>query len=151
MRNSTEIEELLNAKLHHIGIVVKDISFGIEVLNPLNLTPGTGPESDAVQKVTASFVKATPDCDVYLELLEPSSPDSPISGHLAKGGGLHHLCFEVDDIALACDKLVEKEYRLVTGPVACPGIDRSFGSKTEGARIAFFLTPMKLLIELVEI
>lgn len=118
------------------------------MMGSLGLKKSTPPELDPVQKVNATFIEIVPDQGVYLELLEPVSEDSPISSYLKKGGGLHHLCFEVDDVDAACDRLGKKGYRCVTYPTACLGFDRSFG--LEGTRIAFFLAPMRLLVELVE-
>jgi len=135
-------------RLNHIGFVVDDIEGAVRVMSALGLKKSTPPEPDPVQKVNAAFVEIVPDQGVYLELLEPVSGDSPISGHLEKGGGLHHLCFEVVDMDAACARLGSEGYRCVTRPTACVGFDRSFG--LEGTRIAFFLTPMRLLVELVE-
>ena len=135
-------------RLNHIGLVVEDIERAVRILRSLGLKKCTSPEMDPVQRVNATFVEIVPDQDVYIELLEPAAEDSPISAHLKKGGGLHHLCFEVVDMDAACAGLGREGYRCVTGPTHCRGFDRSFG--LAGTRIAFFMAPIRLLVELVE-
>lgn len=135
-------------RLNHIGLVVKDVEEAALSLSGLGLKMKNRPEPDPIQRVNAAFVEIVPNQGVYLELLEPSSADSPISGYLEKGGGLHHLCFEVADIQSACEGLKKMGYRCISGPTDCQGFDRSFG--LEGTRIAFFWAPMRLLVELVE-
>jgi methylmalonyl-CoA/ethylmalonyl-CoA epimerase len=49
-----------------------------------------------------------------IELLEPLSPDSPISKFLEKRGeGIHHICFQVDDIELALERLKAEGVKLI--------------------------------------
>jgi methylmalonyl-CoA/ethylmalonyl-CoA epimerase len=137
--------------LHHIGLVVSDITKAERALLALGLSPGNPPEPDPIQRVAASFVDLTGRGEVFLELLEPTAVDSPISGHLAKKGGLHHLCFRVEDIEAAYRGLVEAGYRPISPPQDCAGMDRSFGRKpTRPSRVAFLLAPIQLLIELLE-
>jgi methylmalonyl-CoA/ethylmalonyl-CoA epimerase len=52
-----------------------------------------------------------------IELLEPLGEASPIARFLARspGGGLHHLCYEVEDIRAARDRLVAKGARVLGG------------------------------------
>jgi methylmalonyl-CoA/ethylmalonyl-CoA epimerase len=135
-------------RLNHIGLVVEDIEAAARALSLLGLKKRNLPEEDPVQKVNATFIEVVPDQDVYIELLEPTAEDSPICGHLKKGGGLHHLCFEVTDLDAVCAGLEMDGYRCITGPTDCRGFDRCFG--LEGSRIAFFMAPMRLLVELVD-
>jgi methylmalonyl-CoA/ethylmalonyl-CoA epimerase len=135
-------------RLNHIGLVVEDIEAAAQALSLLGLKKRTLPEEDHAQKVNATFIEVVPDQDVHIELLEPTAEDSPISGYLKKGGGLHHLCFEVSDMDAACTGLERDGFRCITEPTYCRGFDRSFG--LEGTRIAFFMTPIRLLVELVD-
>jgi methylmalonyl-CoA/ethylmalonyl-CoA epimerase len=49
-----------------------------------------------------------------VELLEPMGDDSPVGRFLAsKGPGIHHICFEVDDIEAECARLREQGLRLL--------------------------------------
>jgi methylmalonyl-CoA/ethylmalonyl-CoA epimerase len=139
-------------RLHHIGLVVPRLSELVEVFRSLGLKQATQPEPDPIQKVTASFIASEKGDEIYIELLEPLSDDSPVTKFLKKlGGGLHHLCFEVDDIDSTVNELEKKGFRLVSPPVECLGYDRSFRpGSTHPTKIAFFLLPNKILIELLQ-
>ena len=99
-------------RLNHVAIAVPDLAaasalyrgtLGAEVSEPLDL-----PEHG----VTTVFV-ALP--NTKLELLHPLGEGSPIAGFLAKNpaGGIHHLCYEVDDILAARDRLVAEGARVL--------------------------------------
>ncbi|MFX5734609.1 VOC family protein, partial [Acinetobacter baumannii] len=64
----------------------------------------TAPSVQAAHGVTVVFVELP---NTKIEFLEPLGPDSPIARFLDKNpdGGIHHLCYEVDDIIAARDKL----------------------------------------------
>lgn len=142
----------MSIKLNHIGLVVRDIQKSAEILRTLGLKERTQPEPDPIQKVTACFITAGADQAIHIELLEPTDESSPITNFLSKRGeGLHHLCFEVDDIDLATDELKQKGFQVVSPPVECIGYDRSFRSQcTVNTKIAFLMLPNKLLIELLQ-
>ena len=91
-------------RLNHVAIVVPDVTkaaavyrdtLGARVSQPVPLPP---------HGVTVVFVELP---NGKVELLEPLGPDSPICGFLERNphGGMHHLCYEVDDILLARDRL----------------------------------------------
>ena len=81
--------------LDHIGIAVRSLDERRNVYEALGLEL-SGEETVAEQKVRVAFLPVE---GSRIELLEPTAPDSPIAGFLAKRGeGLHHLCFQVDDI-----------------------------------------------------
>jgi methylmalonyl-CoA/ethylmalonyl-CoA epimerase len=139
-------------KLNHIGVVVQDVLEIAEVLRALGLKPLAQPEPDPVQKVTACFMAEEGAEKVHIELLEPMDTQSPIARFLDnKGGGLHHLCFEVDDIDAATKDLEQKGFKVISEPVECIGYDRSFNlGSNASTRIAFLMTSNKLLIELLQ-
>lgn len=139
-------------RLDHIGLVVENISEFSEILRDLGLEQMTHTEVEPIQKVSGRFVLAGEGQEVYIELLEPLGEESPIRNFLAKrGGGLHHLCFEVEDIDKAAKQLVEKGFEMVCAPVECVGYDAVFNRACEqSTRIAFFVVSDELLIELVE-
>ena len=90
-------------KLHHIGIVVKNIQTSLGELGKyLEFQETTVPMSIESQKVNVCFLKTS---DVYLELIEPIGNDSPVKKISEIGGGFHHLCFEVDDIFEEIERL----------------------------------------------
>lgn len=142
----------MKVRLSHIGLVVQSISEYSDMFRLLGLNKITKPEPDPIQKVLASFVTAGEDQKIHIELLEPTDENSPISNFLKKrGGGLHHLCFEVDDIKKTADELLRKGFRMVSEPVECIGYDRSFKDTCgKGTKIAFFLISDKILIEFLQ-
>ncbi|HEC92352.1 MAG TPA: methylmalonyl-CoA epimerase [Candidatus Atribacteria bacterium] len=130
-------------KLHHIGIVVKDLRKSLkEYQEVLNLKQIGVPHHEKRQKVIAGFLSWGSLEGTTLELLEPVGEDSPVYKFMKKDGGIHHICFEVDDIEKEVDELREKGGKVVCEPVSCTGF--------EGRRIAFILTLENLLIEFVE-
>ena len=90
-------------KLHHVGIVVKNIQKSLgELTQYLDFESTTVPSLVGSQKVNICFLKTN---NVFLELIEPAEENSPVSDFIKKGGGFHHLCFEVDDIHLELEKM----------------------------------------------
>jgi methylmalonyl-CoA/ethylmalonyl-CoA epimerase len=84
-------------KIHHVGVVVASLDDGLrfwrDVLG-LELTKSATIED---QGVRAALLKAG---DSEIELLEPLRADSGVGKFLARrGGGLHHVCFQTDDVA----------------------------------------------------
>ena len=99
-------QELFRLKLHHIGIVVKNIQESIgELTKFLNFESTTVPTLVGSQKVNVCFLKTN---NVYIELIEPAEENSPISAFTDNGGGFHHICFEVSDIHKEAEKMVMK-------------------------------------------
>jgi methylmalonyl-CoA/ethylmalonyl-CoA epimerase len=126
-------------KLDHIGIAVKSLD-AAKIYQDLGLRIDHV-ETVETQKVKTAFLSVG---DSNLELLEPTSPDSPIAKFIEKRGeGIHHICLRVDDIEAQLASLREKGYRLINeAPV--PG--------AHGCRVAF-LHPSAgngVLIELSE-
>ncbi|HVG22715.1 MAG TPA: methylmalonyl-CoA epimerase [Thermoanaerobaculia bacterium] len=129
----------MKTTLDHIGIAVKSLDaaniyklLGLDVQHT---------EHVPTQKVNTAFLSVG---DSNLELLEPTSPDSPIARFIEKRGeGIHHICLRVDDIESHLERLKAAGYRLVNeSPV--PG--------AHGCRVAF-LHPSAgngVLIELSE-
>lgn len=129
-------------KLHHIGIVVPKIQESIgELTKYLKFETISLPTLIGSQKVNVCFLNVG---QVFLELIEPASDDSPVSNFLEKGGGFHHLCFEVENIYKEIEELEKNGARLIVKPV----------TGFENRMIAFVLLNMKNtkcnLIELVE-
>jgi methylmalonyl-CoA/ethylmalonyl-CoA epimerase len=83
-------------QIDHLGIAVRNLDESIEYYETALGLHCHGREEVASQKVrTAFFVVG----DVHLELLEPTSEDSPIAKFLEKNGeGIHHIAFAVDNI-----------------------------------------------------
>ena len=139
-------------KLHHIGLAVPGIVAVSEALDRLGFHAATSEEPDPIQQVSACFVPIGHEQNVYIEILQPEHYSSPISNFLTgRGGGLHHICFQVEDLDAAAQQLVKSGAQMVCEPVDCVGYDRSFSLESSRAtRIAFFLLAQVLLIELLE-
>ncbi len=139
-------------KLNHIGFVVQNITEAAKLFGTLGLREVTDAVPDPIQKVVARFMGTGDEGETHIELLEPAEEGSPIGNFLKKrGGGLHHVCFEVDDIDRSMDELAQKGHQVVVPPVSCVGYDRSFKREREGTtKIAFFFLSERILIELLQ-
>ena len=74
-------------KLHHIGIVVQNINESLgEISNFLSFESTSLPTIVGSQKVNICFLKTN---NVYIELIEPADPNSPIISFVKEGGGFH--------------------------------------------------------------
>jgi methylmalonyl-CoA/ethylmalonyl-CoA epimerase len=98
-------------KIDHIAIAVKNLAEEIARYRDVLGLEFMGTEVVPEQKVTVAFFKVG---DIFIELLEPLSADSPISAFIEKkGGGLHHLSLEVDDIRGDMRRLQEKNVQML--------------------------------------
>ena len=101
-------------KLHHIGIVVNRIQDSVSDLEKyLTFQNISLPTPVGSQKVNVCFLNVG---GSYLELIEPTAPDSPIAEFASNGGGIHHLCFEVKDIHKEIDIMSEKGATILVRP-----------------------------------
>ncbi len=106
-------------KLNHIGIAVADLETGRGFWEgALGMRAG-GEEVVAGEGVKVAFLDGGYGPEgVHLELLEGLGPDSPISRFVAKRGpGIHHLCFEVEDLDQALAQAEARGYRRIKDPV----------------------------------
>lgn len=99
-------------RLNHVAIAVPDIKAAASVYRD---TLGANVSAAAPQPehgVTTVFIDLP---NTKIELLEPLGEDSPIAGFLRRNtsGGIHHICYEVDDIVAARNKLVEDGLRVL--------------------------------------
>ena len=128
-------------KLAHIGYVVESID---NYLAKSFLRSSTQPVHDPVQKSRVCFVDIGRGDEVLLELIEPAEPDSAVANFIdTTGGGLHHLCFEVEDLAEAENTATRERMIPVLGP--CPAT--AFG----GRRVVFYYSRNHEIIEFLEI
>jgi methylmalonyl-CoA/ethylmalonyl-CoA epimerase len=129
-------------KIDHLGVAVRSIDETLAVYRALGIEEAEASrETVAGQQVRVAFL---PVGESRIELLEPSSEDSPIAKFLARRGpGIHHVCFAVNDLDAALAELDGKGVRLIhKTPVPGAG----------GKRVAF-LHPESgdgVLIELAE-
>ena len=116
----------MKAELDHIGIAVRDVDDALAFYrDALGLEVVTMEEVPS-QRVRAHFV---PVGGAVLELLEATSPDSPIARFTERRGpGLHHITLRVDDLVTMLAQLEERGITL---------IDRVPRPGAEGSRVAF--------------
>ena len=127
-------------KIDHLGVAVRSIDEALSVYRALGMSESKR-EEVASQKVITAFL---PVGESQIELLQPTSADSPVGKFLEKRGeGIHHVCFAVENLEAALADLSQKGFRLIhTAPVPGAG----------GKRVAF-LHPEAgrgVLIELAE-
>jgi len=128
-------------KIAHLGIAVKDLDEAKNFYAGMLGLESVGEEVVPSQKVTAAFI---PVGDTRLELLESTDPDGPIAKAIAaRGEGIHHIAYEVDDIEATLADLKAKGVRL---------IDETPREGAHGARVAFIhpKAGLGVLIELCE-
>ena len=128
-------------KINHLGIATKGIDEALKFWGDALGLENVHTEIVEEQKVRVAML---PIGESRIELLEPTSEDSPISKFLEKrGGGIHHIAVEVDDIESALAKLKSQGMRL---------IDETPRIGAEGCRVAFVHPSAAngVLLELVE-
>jgi len=115
--------------ISHVGIAVENLETAIERYRLLlGVEPAEVVEVPD-QKVRVAIFDAAGYPGGRIELLQATSPDSPIARFLTKRGeGLHHLCLYVDDLEKKLAQLKGSGVRL---------IDESPRAGAEGSRIAF--------------
>lgn len=130
-------------KVDHVAIAVPDLDAAISLYKNILGKGAEHIEEVADQKVKAAFFSVG---ETNLELLFPTSPDSPISNFLErrKGhGGLHHICLQVENIEASLEDLIKKGIKLIDKKPRCGA---------HGKKIAFIHPKSTggVLIELAE-
>ena len=128
-------------KINHLGIATKGIDEALQFWSDALGLENVHTEVVNDQKVRVAML---PIGETRIELLEPTSDDSPISKFLEKrGGGIHHIAVEVDDIEASLEKLRSEGMRL---------IDETPRIGAEGCLVAFVHPAASggVLLELVQ-
>jgi methylmalonyl-CoA/ethylmalonyl-CoA epimerase len=101
-------------RLNHVAIAVKDLASGVAVYRDLLGAAVSAPVPQPEHGVTVVFVELP---NTKIELLEPLGEGSPIASFLARNpdGGIHHVCYEVDDITASRDRMVAEGARVLGG------------------------------------
>ncbi|EBA05422.1 Glyoxalase/bleomycin resistance protein/dioxygenase [Rhodobacteraceae bacterium HTCC2150] len=91
-------------KLNHVAIAVPDLNAAVALYRDTLGADVGAPQDEPDHGVTVVFVTLP---NTKIEFLYPLGENSPITGFLEKNpaGGIHHICYEVDDIIVARDKL----------------------------------------------
>jgi len=130
-------------RLHHVGFVVADVQRALPAWQAsLGACRVSESIHDPLQKVTVAFLQPPAADAVQIELVAPAGEGSPVASFLAKGGGLHHLCYEVDDLDAHLAGMKARKAIVIRPPKPAA----AFG----GRRIAWMVTPERLVVEYLE-
>lgn len=101
-------------RLNHIAIAVPDLEAASATYRDTLGADVSSPRDEPEHGVRVVFVELA---NTKIELLEPLGENSPINGFLERNaaGGIHHVCYEVDDIIAARDQLVAAGVRVLGG------------------------------------
>ena len=99
-------------RINHIAIVVPDLDAAVKSWESRLGADVSAPQKLPEHGVTVVFIDTG---NSKVELLEPLGDDSPIARYLERNpdGGMHHMCFEVDDIIAARDQLIAEGARVL--------------------------------------
>jgi methylmalonyl-CoA/ethylmalonyl-CoA epimerase len=99
-------------RLNHVAIAVRDLAKATEVYRKSLGAEVSDPLPQPEHGVTVVFITLP---NTKIELLEPLGENSPIAKFLEKSpdGGIHHVCYEVDDILAARDRLKAEGARVL--------------------------------------
>ena len=128
-------------RLNHVAIAVPDLEAAAAQYRDLLGARVSGPTPQPAHGVSTVFVEVA---NTKIELLHPLGQDSPISAFLARhpDGGVHHVCYEVDDIFAARDHLRAAGARVLGDGEPKPGAH---------ARPVLFLHPKDFSGTLIEL
>jgi methylmalonyl-CoA/ethylmalonyl-CoA epimerase len=128
-------------KIDHLGIAVRSISDSLSFYREALGLELSGTEEVDDQGVRVALL---PVGESRIELLEPFSEDTPVGRFIARRGeGLHHICYEVDDLASKLVDLRSRGVRLLDG----------YPRRGAEGKLVAFLHPTSangVLVELVE-
>jgi methylmalonyl-CoA/ethylmalonyl-CoA epimerase len=136
-------EPMAEKNLHHVGFVVSSIQNEADrFATSIDASWDGKIFFDPLQKVKVTFLRTECREDALVELVEPAGMDSPVVHFLERGGGLHHLCYEVTNLDSHLAKMRAKGAVIVRPPLPSVAFD--------GRRISWIVTRQKLLLEFLE-
>ena len=128
-------------QIDHLGIAVRSVDAAAERLGALlGYERKTAKVHNTRQRVNVLFLKKPGSLD--LKLIEPADDQSPLVEFVRKGGGLHHLCFKVPDVAQACTTLSGLGARILAAPAP--------GEAFDDQPIAFLYVGCGLNVEVID-
>ena len=129
--------------MNHFGFVVESIEEAAPgMMASMSMDWDNAIIHDPTQRVRVAFLRYSDSTVPAIELVEPVGPDSPVANFLKRGGGLHHVCYEVNDLMLQLRHSRAQGDFVVQRPT--PAV--AFG----GRRIAWVYLGKKLLVEYLE-
>jgi methylmalonyl-CoA/ethylmalonyl-CoA epimerase len=97
--------------VNHIGVAVRSLQESVPLYRALGLDLSGGEEVPS-EMVRVTFFAAG---ETRIELLEPTTAESPIAKFIAtRGEGMHHICLEVDDLRATMAELAGQGFQLVS-------------------------------------
>jgi methylmalonyl-CoA/ethylmalonyl-CoA epimerase len=105
-------ETVMIGRLNHVAIAVPDLGAAMDQYRDTLGAKVGAPQDEPDHGVTVVFIELP---NTKIELLHPLGEASPIAGFLEKNpaGGIHHICYEVDDILDARDRLKQAGARIL--------------------------------------
>ncbi len=98
-------------QINHIGIAVKSLEEHIPFYQNILKFELIGKEEVKEQKVKVAIFQIG---EVKIELLEPTSPDSPIAKFIdKKGEGMHHIAYQTDNITKEIEEITNQDIRMI--------------------------------------
>jgi len=137
-----EEDKRMLKKINHIAIAVNNIEEAAKFYQEVMGLTLSGVEVVTAQKTRVGFFKIG---ESNIELVQPAEPDSPLTKFLeTKGQGIHHICFEVDDVEAEVKSFLEKGATM---------IDQKPRPGAHGTKVAFVHPKSSngVLIELCEL
>lgn len=143
MESSVGTNAFPQGTFHHIGFVVASIQTSVAgFLDSLHAEWDGTIFHDAKQAVRVTFLRGKQAADPLFELVEPAGENSPVTPFLKRGGGLHHLCYEIDNLEDQLALSYAQGGLVIRPPIPAVAF--------EGRRIAWVYTKNKLLLEYLE-
>ncbi len=133
----------IRPQLHHVGLVVSSIQDSVD-----DLAESMGADWDGkiiydpLQVVRVAFLRCSGAAGPLVELVEPGGDHSPVLSFLQRGGGVHHLCYEVEGLESQIQLTRSRGGIIVKPPLPAVAF--------EGRRIAWVYTKHKVLLEFLE-
>jgi methylmalonyl-CoA/ethylmalonyl-CoA epimerase len=131
------------ASFHHVGFAVASIE---KIAPGFAKSLGADWEGeiihDPLQEARVTFLYSGDERNPAVELVEPAGEASPLHKFLSRGGGLHHICYEVDSLDAQLRECRAAGCLVVKNPLPAAAF--------AGRRIAWVYTPEKLLAEYLE-
>ena len=123
-----------NLKFHHLGIVTRDIN---RYLSNYPQADHSVITKDNEQSALITFLKTG--SDTLIELIQPINSSSQTYSFCLRGGGYHHVCFQIDSLEKANDLIKKNKLLQVSKPVSAVAMG--------GIEIIFCFTRDKQLFE----
>jgi catechol 2,3-dioxygenase-like lactoylglutathione lyase family enzyme len=128
--------------LHHLGYLTADLpAAALHFQRTLGYRLESLVIEDTAQTARVQFLRQ-PGSTSWLELVTPNGRHSKLTNALRRGDGLHHVCYEVMDLELACARYRERGCMMVGAPTPAQAFS--------GGRIAWFMDDRRFLFELLE-